>query len=164
MRVAARILPAALGVLAVVGVLYFARDMTRQPLNDSTTPSEHTSAPAPVATAGEAAAPASPTDGRSAWPVQVDMEVSGDCWVSAIADGQSVVYRLVRRGERFSITADREVVLRIGDPTVFTYHVNGVPGGPVGRPGSPATVRINRETYRDFLDSSSKAAVARGAR
>jgi len=34
-RVAARILPAALGLLAVIGVLYFAREMAR-PLNEST--------------------------------------------------------------------------------------------------------------------------------
>jgi cytoskeletal protein RodZ len=163
-RVAARILPAALGLLAVIGVLYFAREMARRPLNDSTSPPERTSAPAPVATVGEAAAPASPTDRPFTWPVQMDMEVSGDCWVSAIADGQSVVYRLVRRGERFSITAEREVVLRIGDPTVFTYRVNGVPGRPVGRPGSPATVRINRETYRDFFDSPSKPTAVLGAR
>jgi cytoskeletal protein RodZ len=164
MRVAGRILPAAVGLFAAIGLLYFARDMARRPLNDSTTPSERTSVPAPVATAGEAAAPALPTDRPFGWPVKMDIEVSGDCWVSAIADGQSVVYRLLRRGERFSITADREVVLRVGDPTVFTYRVNGVPGRPVGRPGSPATVRINRETYRDFFDSASTATVALGGR
>ena len=46
--------------------------------------------------------------------------------------------------------------------TVFAYTVYGAAGRPVGKPGAPATVRINRETYRDLLVSPAATATPGG--
>lgn len=154
-----------LSVLAIAVAVYFRPDLPHPPLNDVTSATVASrSEPLPVATAGTTAAspPATPDDAFT-WPVQLEIDVTGDCWVSATADGRRVLYRLVRRGENVSVTADNEVVLRVGDPTVLTYRLNGHAGRPVGRPGTPATVRINRETYRDLLQVSAKPAAHIGA-
>lgn len=136
----------AISLLALGLVLYFARTSVMSPA-DTAVPITDT--PTPVATSG-VKPPEAPV---FAWPMQMDLEVSGDCWVSATVDGKSAIYRLVRRGERISLTVDHEVVLRVGDPTVFSFTLNHVPGRRIGTPGAPATVRINRDTYPTFLQS-----------
>ena len=151
-QMAGRIGKTGLGLLAVALVLYFARDAPQPAANPA---ADITSVPTSVATSGAVAPPAS--DPVVSWPVQLQMTVSADCWVSARVDGKSAVYRLLRGGEQVSVTVDHDAVLRIGDPTVFTYTLNGRPGRPVGRPGMPATIRISRDTYRDFLESRPRA-------
>ena len=77
--------------------------------------------------------------------LRFDLEAQGPCWVEAVADGRRLVYRLMLPGERETIDADREVVLRIGDPAALTYSVNGRPGAPLGQAGTPVTVRFTTE-------------------
>lgn len=146
-------------LIASAAVAYFVvtsgRWLTSPPASASSAPAP-AEMPSPVGTSGGAAAapapaPAAPAERSVTWPLQIEMAVTGNCWVSATVDGQSAVYRLVKSGERITVTANNEVVLRVGDPTVFAYRLDGVPGRPFGKPGAPATVRINRETYRGLL-------------
>jgi hypothetical protein len=71
--------------------------------------------------------------------------------VSATADGLSVVYRLMQAGERQTIEARDEVVLRIGDPAAFTFFINNTPGRTLGRAGQAVTLRITAQNYREFV-------------
>ncbi len=151
-RMTGPVATAVLCLAAAAVALYFALDLASRP---AAAPAVVSDLPLPVATAG-AVAPAAP-EPAEAWPVQMEMTVSGDCWVSVTVDGQSAVYRLVRGGERISVRANNDVLLRVGDPTVFSYSLNGVPGRPIGRPGAPATVRINRDTYRELLQRPPQA-------
>ena len=85
--------------------------------------------------------------------VRFDFEAQGLCWVEAVVDGRKVVYRLMQPGERETITPERDIVLRVGDPAAFSYSVNGKPGEPLGKPGIPATVRFTTGDGRLTLAS-----------
>ena len=158
-RVPVPIQIAGLSLLALAVGGYLMRDMGRRTVD---TASAVTETPLPVATTGNTSPPPPPTPPAFTWPAQMDMEVSANCWVAATVDGEKAVYRLVRRGERISVTVNNEVRLRVGDPTVFTYKLNGLAGRPLGKTGGPATVRITRDTYRDFLQSPPDATTSSG--
>ena len=75
----------------------------------------------------------------------------GPCWVEAIVDGQTVIYAMMQGGERQRIERGNDVVLRVGDPAAFTYSINGVPGKPIGQPGTASSVHITAENYQEFI-------------
>ena len=93
------------------------------------TPTVTPEVPQPVATAGDG--------------VRVELRAGGLCWVKAVADGQTVVFHLLQPGETHSITAQRDVVLRVGDPAALSYTINGRPGQPLGAAQIPVTVRVD---------------------
>lgn len=93
----------------------------------------------PVATVGEG--------------LRFELQVQGPCWVEAIVDGRQLVYRLMQPGERQTIDAERELVLRVGDPGAISYSVNGRSGEPLGRAGMPITVRFTSQGERTELAS-----------
>jgi hypothetical protein len=53
--------------------------------------------------------------------------------------------------EREVIEAREEVVLRVGDPAALMFHINEMPGRPLGRAGQPITVRITPQNYHEFV-------------
>jgi cytoskeletal protein RodZ len=141
----------------------------------SDTPSEIETAAEPAA-AGVAAIAAiehaivapQTVDSGSAPPVQaahpeglqIELRPRADCWVSARVDGHLVIYRLMRGGERETIDAVHEIVLRVGDAGVLTYAVNGLTGRSLGGPGEAVTVRVtsdNAATWRTTEPAESAA-------
>ncbi|MBI4477385.1 MAG: DUF4115 domain-containing protein [Acidobacteria bacterium] len=86
--------------------------------------------------------------------LEIEFRATGPCWVSATADGQLVVYRLLQDGDRELVTAREELVLRVGDPQAFEYRINGAPGRPLGLAATPITVRITQDNYRTFAADS----------
>jgi hypothetical protein len=101
------------------------------------TPAPEVPPPVPVATAGK--------------PLQITLEASRPCWVSATADGQRVLYRTLAKGERQTISVQDALNLRVGDAGALTASIDGVPGRTFGGPGQPVTLRITRENVREFL-------------
>lgn len=77
---------------------------------------------------------------------RLEMRFTDWCWVSAVSDGERVLYRLMRPGERTLIEARREITVRVGDAGAVTYAVNGTPGQPLGRSGEVVTVRISGDS------------------
>jgi cytoskeletal protein RodZ len=75
---------------------------------------------------------------------------TGLCWVEVRVNGEARVYRLMEGGDRETITADGEVLLRVGDPTQFAYSINGRPGRPLGITSQPVTVRIDAATAQQL--------------
>jgi hypothetical protein len=71
--------------------------------------------------------------------------------VEAIVDGRTVIYAMMREGERQSIERGTDVVLRVGDPAAFTFSINGVPGKAIGQPGTASTVHITADNYQEFI-------------
>jgi len=107
--------------------------------------------PTPVATAGtaeQAPAPAA-TTGTT---LQVAIQATAPCWVSATADGTRVVYKTMEPGERQTIPVRDALDLRVGDAGGFTFSVDGVPGKSLGASGQPVSLRIARDTYRNLLN------------
>lgn len=91
---------------------------------------------------------------RDEWGLYLVMEPAGACWVSVVADGERMVYRLIQPGERASVMARDELVLRVGQPGLFGYTLNGEPGRPLGSGWEPVTVTITRDNYETFVDDT----------
>lgn len=77
--------------------------------------------------------------------LQIELRPQAECWVSAVADGRLVIYRLMQAGERATIDARDDVQLRVGDAGALTYFVNGAAGRPLGAPGEAVTVRMTSD-------------------
>jgi cytoskeletal protein RodZ len=92
-----------------------------------------------------------PAVAQSSNTIELTIETVGPCWVEAIVDGQTVIYAMMQEGERQRIERGNDVVLRVGDPAAFTYSINGVPGKPIGQPGTASSVHITAENYQEFI-------------
>jgi transcriptional regulator with XRE-family HTH domain len=77
---------------------------------------------------------------------RVEMRFTGWCWVSAAADGERVLHRLMRPGETTLIEAQRTITLRLGDASAVIYSVNGAAGQPLGGKGEAVTVQISSDS------------------
>lgn len=74
--------------------------------------------------------------------LQMEIRAENDCWVRAVVDGQPTFARLLQPGEIQSLTAQRDIILRVGDPAALSYSVNGRQGPPLGVAAVPVTVRF----------------------
>jgi hypothetical protein len=74
--------------------------------------------------------------------VRIDMRTQRTCWVKAVVDGRTALARELQPGETQSLSAQRDIVIRVGDPASFIYSVNGRPGRPLGAANVPVTVRV----------------------
>ena len=86
-------------------------------------------------------------------PLQFQLIPHGPCWLAAAADGNPSFARLLQAGEQQTIEVHDELILRVGDPGVLTFSINGIEGRPLGRAGEPVNVRITKENFREFLGS-----------
>jgi cytoskeletal protein RodZ len=78
--------------------------------------------------------------------LRLELRTKGPCWVSAVADGERVVYRLMQPGERTLVEARVAITLRVGDAGAVGYSINGATGRPLGRNGEAVTVRITNDS------------------
>jgi hypothetical protein len=62
-----------------------------------------------------------------------------------------VAYRVVNAGERLSIRATKEAVIRIGMPANVSVSINDRPIRPFARPGTPTTLTITPANFRELL-------------
>jgi cytoskeletal protein RodZ len=81
----------------------------------------------------------------------LEIRIDGSCWLSVTTDGTVAVYRLMEAGEQQAFDVRREAVLRIGDPSAFTFSINGTAGRVLGPAGQAVTARITSDNYREFL-------------
>ena len=79
------------------------------------------------------------------------IQTSGPCWVSAIVDGRTVIYRLMQADESETIESGNQVELRVGDPATFSFQINGAAGKSLGAAGKAATVHITGDNYQEFV-------------
>jgi cytoskeleton protein RodZ len=106
----------------------------------------------PVATSGQTiAGPAVSASHLTA--MRFDLEANAECWVEAVVDGERLVYRLMRAGDRETIESGGDIVLRVGNPGALTYSLNGSRGEPLGKAGIPVTVRFTNQGERVQLAS-----------
>ena len=81
----------------------------------------------------------------TASPLQVEIRLIRECWVSASADGQRVLHRLMQAGERAQINASEAIDLRIGDAGALEYSINGRAGRRLGRDGEVVTLQVTHD-------------------
>lgn len=104
-------------------------------------------APAPRADSGApSAVSAAASEG-----LQIELRPEAECWLSAVADGRLVLYRLMQAGERETINAHDEILLRVGDAGALAYSVNGGAGRSLGAPGEAVTVRITSDNLANWV-------------
>lgn len=82
--------------------------------------------------------------------LRLEIQTKGPCWVSAVADGERVIYRLMRPGERTMVDARVMITLRVGDAGTVAYSINGATGRTLGGNGEPVTVRITNDNLESL--------------
>ena len=141
-------------IIVVAGVIFLLADRW------TPSPTERASASPTVATGEDVAhvQHAVATTGETRQPVaavprtpnmRIDLEPQGSCWIEATADGERVIYKLLSGGDRYAIEGYEDLILRVGDPSVLVYSINGAKGRPLGPAGQPTTVRVTREGIRN---------------
>ena len=95
--------------------------------------------------------------------LRLEIQLNGPCWVSAVADGERVVYRLMQPGERSLVEARSLITLRVGDAGAVAYSINGATGRPLGRNGEAVTVRITSDNLGSLSAEPASAIPAKGA-
>jgi cytoskeletal protein RodZ len=78
-------------------------------------------------------------------PLSIEFTINRVCWISAKTDGQQIIYRLLQPGERQTLAASKEVLLRVGDAGAVTWTVNGRNPGPMGGAGQVRDISITPE-------------------
>jgi cytoskeletal protein RodZ len=112
------------------------------------TPSTTTDAqPAPPPAAVPAATPA-----PSAGAFRLTLAPREACWVSVRSNGASLYSGLMRPGERQDLVLHGDVSLTVGNAGAFVYFINDQPGRALGGPGQVATVRLNADNAKTFVE------------
>ena len=92
-----------------------------------------------------------PSD-RDAAGLRLDIQPRESCWLSATADGQRVIYRMLNAGERAQVEAKEAVDLRVGDPAAFTFTINGAAARVLGAAGEAVNIHLTPQNYREYLN------------
>ncbi|HZE80619.1 MAG TPA: RodZ domain-containing protein [Candidatus Polarisedimenticolia bacterium] len=96
--------------------------------------------PRPAAAPGESADPP-PSVKEKAFFVQV--KAKEDSWVSIVADGKSVMQRVLSADKQKKIKAGKTLVLRTGNAGGIEVSFNGHPLGALGNENEPRTLTFN---------------------
>lgn len=99
---------------------------------------------APVAAGARGAAPA------VSGALTMEMSATADCWVEVQADGETVLSRILRPGEREVVAAGRAIDLRVGNAGAFVFTINQRPGRSLGALGEVVSMRVTLSNYRSF--------------
>jgi cytoskeleton protein RodZ len=129
----------------IVGVVSFNRSNAAEPRSASPVAAE-----APIESDAVDASAVEPNAiATSGGGLHFEIHARAECWVRAVADGKTVLERLLLPGERVTADAQHDLVLRVGDPAALTYSINGRPGSALGAAGMPVTVRFTSDGRRD---------------
>ena len=155
---------AGLATVLMIGATYFAvaGSMTSSPDVESAATDAIESAaaaPVPTATTGrvDAAAPrqGSAVEGRQSsgqsGPLMLAIQTTGDCWVGGTIDGKSAIGRLMKAGDREQFEVFERAALRIGDPSAFTFTLNGKPGRVLGTAHTAVNLTFDRQNFESVL-------------
>jgi len=119
-----------------IGVISMNRD-TAQDRSDE--------APAAAASGSGAQSDAAPPVATAGSGLRIELQAQGPCWVRAVADGQPSFARLLQPGDAETLTAQHDIVLRVGDPAALSYAINGRAGQPLGLANVAVTVRVGAD-------------------
>jgi cytoskeletal protein RodZ len=104
--------------------------------------------PTPTPSAPPAAQPRTPPASDR---LTVALTATRACWVSATADGQLRLERLLEAGERQTLEVRHELVVKAGDASAIAMTINGAAAKPLGKEGEVVTARINLTNFKSFL-------------
>lgn len=93
--------------------------------------------------------------GRAAG-LQLQIQSRGDCIVSATADGESIMSRMVPAGENATIQGRGEIVLRVSDAGGCEYSISTAAGHQPDRAGE-TVIRVTQENQGTLLASAANS-------
>jgi cytoskeleton protein RodZ len=129
-------------------------DSTPAPSEPAAAPSEPAAETVgPTARTSSIPEPAPPVRAAAPQPSGLTMEIAptGDCWVSATADGEPTFSGMMHAGDKRQVSAREEISLNVGDAGAFTYKLNGKEGRPFGAPGEVVSKRIRLADLKDYV-------------
>lgn len=85
--------------------------------------------------------------------LRVEVVAIRACSLSVAIDGQASTSLALGEAGRRTFDAERELSMWVSDASALKWHIDGVPGRPLGRTGEPATIRLTMDNYREFLDA-----------
>jgi F0F1-type ATP synthase membrane subunit b/b' len=99
------------------------------------------------------------TPAARATPVSVTLEARRPTWLRATVDGKGENGRLLEKGQRRTIDAQRDVVIRVGDAGALLVSLNGASATRLGRDGEVVTRRFGAEGAERSARSEASAEV-----
>jgi cytoskeletal protein RodZ len=91
-------------------------------------------------------------------PLKLEMSFTADTWMRITADGARVYEGLKTPGTSAVFTAEKELLLHIGNAGGFAFKLNGKPGRPLGPLGAVLIdLRITPATLANFLQGPAAA-------
>jgi cytoskeletal protein RodZ len=84
-------------------------------------------------------------------PVMMTLSISSPVYLEITAGDRQVLARAVEPGETVRVELSGEVTLTASDAHAIQFSINGRAGRTLGAKGTPLAVRIDRETYEDWL-------------
>ena len=144
-----RTVMAAAAVLMVALVFVTFTTSTNRAQESAATPAAQSASSTPQPPA-PAAAPTSAT-AAAVKSFRIELVASQPVFVSATADGQSVLSRQLAPGERQVIESTNRFVLRVSDPSLIAWSIDGKPGRTLGKAGQSVTVQVTRETINQYV-------------
>jgi len=99
--------------------------------------------PPPLPTSSEAAVSADPPPGVKPSAFFVQVIAKEDSWVSIVADGKSVMQRVLPADKQKKIKAGKSVILRTGNAGGIEVSFNGHRLGALGNENEPRTLTFN---------------------
>jgi transcriptional regulator with XRE-family HTH domain len=84
-------------------------------------------------------------------PVMMTLSISSPAYLEILAGDRQVLARAVEPGETVRVELSTEVTLTGSDAHAIQFSINGRAGRSLGTKGTPLAVRIDRETYEDWL-------------
>jgi len=143
---------AGLAVVLLIGAVYFglARGETSSSTSGVATPK-----PTDAAEALVPAPSATPTTGTlessKPAPLKLAIQAKADCWVAGSIDGAPAIARLMKSGEREQFDVHDRASLRIGDPSAFSFTLDGMPGRVSGTAHTAVNLTFDRKSYKSVL-------------
>lgn len=87
------------------------------------------------------------------------MTAEANCWVEVLADGETVINRVLAEGESETLEAEGEIVLSVGNAGGLAIRVNDRPALPLGRSGEVRkNIVITRQSLPALVESEGVAA------
>ncbi len=90
-------------------------------------------------------------DGSRTAALVIDLDVSGECWLSVSLDGRVQTTRQYRAGENVRYEADQQVLLDVDNAGMVRLRINGKPARPLGAAGVHVRTRITRDNINEFF-------------
>jgi cytoskeletal protein RodZ len=132
-------------MVVLAGVLWMRSG--EQPRRPEAVGTSGTAVPAPASTTAPPAFAPNPVPAPpSTAAVTIIVETTQPSWMSATADGQRVVYRILEPGEKQTFRATRDVSMRVGDAGAVRWSVNGRQLGVMGAPHAVRDVTVTPST------------------